>query len=119
MRRLRPRGLPYVALGCAILATQTLKADTILFSDLAEEFTVSVTDPVREQVHGSGSGAFVLISPPDGATLIAGGGVAYWRILEPGTVFRGPLDPVIQSDFVDLNPYGFCATPRGDPCFTF
>src|SRR6185369_6592350 len=73
----------------------------------------------REQVHGSGSGAFVLISPPDGATLIAGGGVAYWRILEPGTVFRGPLDPVIQSDFVDLNPYGFCATPRGDPCFTF
>ena len=45
--------------------------------------------------------------------------MAYWRILEPGTVFRGPLDPVMQSDFVDLNSSGFCATPRGDPCFTF
>src|SRR5712672_112047 len=47
MRKLRPRGLPYVALGCAILATQTLKADTILFNDLLGLITVSVTDPVR------------------------------------------------------------------------
>src|SRR6267142_6377833 len=79
--------LPYLL----VLSPQSSLADTILFSDLAEEFTVSVTDPVREQVHGSGSGDFVLISPPDGATLIAGGGVAYWWILEPGTVFRGPF----------------------------
>jgi hypothetical protein len=84
MRRLRPRGLPYVALGCAILATQTLKADTILFNDLPGLVTVSVTDPVREQVLSFGVEASVLINPPDGATLM-GGGLFELLLLEPGS----------------------------------
>ena len=110
MRRLRPRGLPYVALGCAILATQTLKADTILINDLPGLITVSVTDPVREQVSGNGTTfAEVDIHPPVyGATLIDFGDVAEWQFVEPA---MGP----VASDFA----YAYEADLSSGPALIF
>jgi len=99
MRRLRPRGLLYVALGCAILATQTLKADTILINDLPGLFTFSVTDPVREQASIEAPGfANVTIFNPPGATLIAGGGLFEILVMEPVGTGCSPFS--CASDFI-------------------
>ena len=115
MRRLRPRGLLYVALGCAILATQTLKADTILINDLPGLFTVSVTDPVREQASSGIGFADVAIFNPPGATLIGGGELlAEWLVLEPPTLCRGPFD--CASDFITLDGVEL---PSGDTILDF
>jgi hypothetical protein len=117
MRRLRPRGLLYVALGCAILATQTLKADTILINDLPGLFTVSVTDPVREQASGGIGFADVTIFNPPGATLICCTGqdlLAEWLVLEPPTLCRGPFD--CASDFITLDG---SELPSGDTILDF
>ena len=105
MRRLCPRGLPYVALGCAILAAQTLKADTILINDQAGLVTVSVTDPVREQASTAPGFADVEIHNPPGATVILNGGLLEWKILEPGqdpSGFNYPISDVMTADEFDL-----------------
>ena len=105
MRRLCPRGLPYVALVCAILATPTLKADTILINDQAGLVTVSVTDPVREQASTAPGFADVEIHNPPGATVILNGGLLEWKILEPGqdpSGFHYPISDVMTADEFDL-----------------
>jgi hypothetical protein len=83
------------------LATQTLKADTILINDLPGLITVSVTDPVREQVSGNGSTSVeVDIHPPVyGATLInfGVGDVAEWQFVEPFP--SNPCCFPVASDF--------------------
>jgi hypothetical protein len=113
MRRLRPLGLPYVALGCAILATQTLKADTILFNDLPGLVTVSVTDPVREQVHSWTGGASVVINPPDGATLI-NGGLFELLLLEPGSACCYGFYAVSDGILINTESPGFPGFVRFD-----
>lgn len=96
MRKLCPRGLPYVALGCAILAAQTSKADTILINDLPGLITVSVTDPVREQASSGAGFADVTINPlAYGATLIDGAPQDEWLFVEARQGFA--------SDFATLN----------------
>ena len=101
MRRLCLRGLACVALACAILATQTLKADTILINDQAGLVTVSVTDPVPEQVYTAPGFADVEIYNPPGATVILNGGLLEWKILEP-TGVPYPISDVITADEFDL-----------------
>jgi hypothetical protein len=99
MRRLRPCGLLYVALGCAVLATQTLKADTILINDLPGLFTFSVTDPVREQASIEAPGfADVTIFNPPGATLIDSPGLFEILVMEPVGTGCSPFS--CASDFI-------------------
>lgn len=78
-----------------MLFTPYLHADVVLFHDLANQLTVSVTDPVREQVFGGGA---VTINAPAGATLLGGNVLAEFDILEPGTVLgSSPSLPLIGT----------------------